>query len=275
MNLSMSIKNHKKINIGIFGLGNMGQAIFKLLRQNQIGKQLNFFVYSLNLKKNKNVTCLNSLEELINKSDIIFLCIKPQDFYNLKPLETNNKIFISIMAGVKIANIKKIVNSQNVIRVMPNLPLHVGLGIIAWFTDEKKLTKNKINFIKKIFTSFGYNFKVTRESDLDKITAISGSGPAYVFLFMDALIKSAINLEFSPQQAETIVFELMTGSLKYYQSVKNLYTPNQLINMVKSKKGTTEAALNKLDAKKFYKQWQDATLEAYKRAQAISNYSPR
>ncbi|MDD5031669.1 MAG: pyrroline-5-carboxylate reductase [Patescibacteria group bacterium] len=270
MRISNGANQAKKTNIGIFGYGHMGQAIFKLLQKNQIGKQLNFCICSIGLKKIKNAVYLNSLEELINQSDIIFLCVKPQDFYNLKPAELNNKIFISIMAGVKIANVKKIVNSQSVVRVMPNLPLQVGQGVIAWFADEKKFSKNKLSLIKKFFFAFGYNFKVKIEDDLDKITAISGSGPAYVFLFMDALMESAINLGFSPQQAEAIIFELLVGSLKYYQNVKNIYTPGQLINMVKSKKGTTEAAFNKLNPKKFYKQWQDAILEAYKRAQKLS-----
>jgi len=268
----MAVKKNKKTNIGIFGLGNMGRAIFKLLKHGQAGRQLNFYICSIGLKKINGAARLNSLEKLINKSDIIFLCVKPQDFYNLKPAAPNHKIFISIMAGVKIINIKKIVNSQKIIRVMPNLPLQAGRGVIAWLADKKQFSKNQLVFIKNIFSAFGLSFKVAQENDLDKITAISGSGPAYVFLFMDALMQAAINLGFSPAQAEAIIFELLAGSLAYYQGVKSIYTPNQLINMVKSKKGTTEAALNKLNVKKFYNQWQNAILEAYKRAQAISNY---
>jgi len=273
--LSMANKFHKKINIGIFGFGNMGQAIFKLLRQNQTDKQLNFYICSIGLKKIKGATYLNSFDKLIKKCDIVFLCIKPRDFYNLKPVAPNNKIFISIIAGVKIVNIKKIVNSQKVIRIMPNLPLQVGRGVSAWFADKKQLTKNQLAIVKKLFSVFGYNFEVGRESNLDKITAISGSGPAYVFLFMDALIKATINLGFAKKQAEEIVLHLLYGSLAYYKSVKNLYTPSELINMVKSKKGTTEAALNKLNVKNFYKQWRSAVAAAHQRAKQISNYSPR
>jgi len=268
----MANKFHKKINIGIFGYGNMGQAIFKLLRKSQVGRQLNFYVCSIGQKNIKNATLLNSLDQLINHSGIIFLCVKPQDFYNLKPLAPNNKIFISIMAGVKITNIKKIVNSPNVIRVMPNLPLQVGRGVIAWYVDAARLTKNQSDLINKLFSAFGYNFKVKTEDDLNKITAISGSGPAYVFLFIDALIKSAISLGFAKKQAEEIVLYLLTGSLEYYKSVKNLYSPGQLINMVKSKKGTTAAALNKLNTAKFYEAWRLAVSAAYKRAGQISNY---
>ena len=261
-----------KANIGIFGLGNMGRAIFKFLRQGQTGQRLIFFIYSLDLKRIRNAVCLNSLAELTKKCDIIFLCIKPQDFYNLKSLKANHKIFISIMAGVNIKNIKKIINSPNIIRVMPNLPLQVGRGVIAWRTGAAKLTKNQFNLIKKLFSAFGYNFKVKTEDDLNKITAISGSGPAYIFLFIDALTKAAENLGFAPKQAEEMVLELLEGSLAYFKSVKNIYTPGQLINMVKSKKGTTEAALNKLNTAKFYKSWRLAINQAYKRAGQISDY---
>jgi len=268
----MAVKNHKKTNVGIFGFGNMGQAIFKLLRKNQIGRELNFSICSIGLKKIKGAVLLKSFDQLISQSDIIFLCVKPQDFYNLKPTTTNNKIFISIMAGVKIANLKKIVNSRNVIRVMPNLPLQVGRGVIAWFTDKAKLSDNQLGLIKKLFSTFGYNFKVKTENELNKITAISGSGPAYVFLFMDALTQAANNLGFPLKQAQEIVFHLLDGSLEYYKSVKNVYSASQLINMVKSKKGTTEAALNKLNTAKFYKNWRLAVNEAYKRARQLSNY---
>lgn len=268
----MAIKKNKKMNIGIFGLGNMGRAIFKLLRKSPAGQKLNFYLCSIGLKKIKGAVLLDSLDQLINRSDIIFLCVKPQEFYNLPPLKSNDKIFISIMAGVKITNIKKIVNSPNVIRVMPNLPLQVGRGVIAWYAGAARLTKNQFTFIKKLFSAFGYNFKVKIENDLDKITALSGSGPAYVFLFIDALIKSAISLGFAKKQAEEIVLPLLDGSLEYYKSVKSLYTPDQLINMVKSKKGTTAAALNKLNTAKFYEAWRLAVRAAYKRAGQISNY---
>lgn len=269
----MAFKNHKKINIGIFGFGNMGQAILRQLEQSaEVKKNLNFLVYSIGIKKTKNAACLNSFTELIKKSDFIFLCVKPQNFYNLKTVAANDKTFISIMAGVKINNIKKIVNSRNIIRAMPNLPLVVGQGVIAWFADEKKITKNKLIIVKKLFSIFGDNFKVEREADLDKITAISGSGPAYIFLFMDALIKASVNLGFSQKKAEQIILQLMTGSIEYFKSVKNIYSLEKLIQMVKSKKGTTEAALNKLNTTKFYKQWQLAISQAHKRAKQISNY---
>ena len=265
-------KNNKQTNLGIFGLGNMGQAIFKLLRKSRTGKKLNFNICSIGLKKINGAILLDSLDQLIKPSDIIFLCLKPQDFYKLKPAAPNHKIFISIMAGVNIKKIKKIVGSPKVIRVMPNLPLQVGHGVIAWYAGAAKLAQSQFSLIKKLFSSFGYNFKVKTEADLDKITALSGSGPAYVFLFMDALMQSAVTLGFSKEQAETMIFELLTGSLKYYQSVKKLYTPGQLINLVKSKKGTTEAALNKLNIKKFNQQWHLAISAAYKRAKEISNY---
>ena len=128
------------------------------------------------------------------------------------------------------------------------------------------------NYIKKIFTNFGYSFRVSRESELDKITAISGSGPAYIFLFMDALIRASLNLGFKREQSEQIILQLFRGSLQYFKDVKKTYTLKSLIKMVKSKKGTTEAALNELNTKKFYQAWQSAINQAYRRAKEISHY---
>jgi len=251
----------------------MGQAILKLLqKQPELKNRLNFFVHSIGVKKITKTVCLNSFDKLIKKCDIIFLCLKPQDFYNLKPIAANNKIFISIMAGVRLKNIKKIVNSKKIVRVMPNLPLQVGQGVIAWFADEKQLAKSQLAIIKNLFSGFGLSFKASRESELDKITALTGSGPAYVFLFINALIKAGVTLGFSEKQTEQIILQLVTGSVEYYKNQKNNYSLDELIKLVKSKKGTTEAALDKLNVNKFYKQWQLAVDRAYKRAQAISNY---
>ncbi|MBI4779584.1 hypothetical protein HY797_03995, partial [Candidatus Falkowbacteria bacterium] len=156
--------------------------------------------------------------------------------------------------------------------VMPNLPLQVGQGIIAWLADEKQFSKSHLIIVKKLFSEFGYSFKVKTEADLNKITAVSGSGPAYVFLFMDALMKATVNLGFAENQAKKIIFHLLDGSLAYFKSVKNIYSPEELIKMIKSKKGTTEAALNKLNTAKFYENWRLAVKEAYKRAEQISNH---
>ncbi len=261
----------KKLNLGIFGFGHMGQAIFRLLlKQYKINSKLNFFIYSLGVKQVKRATCLSNLEELIKKCDIIFICVKPQDFYALnKTYKAPGKIIVSIMAGVKVAKIKKIFPSSKIIRAMPNLPLLVGQGVIGW-RAEKTINKKELKLIKNIFSAFGYSLIVKTEDELDKITALTGSGPAYVFLFFNALIKSAVALGFSPKIAKPMITKLILGSLEYVdERNENLV---DLINQVKSRGGTTEAALKKIDLNKFYEQWRNAIYQAYLKAKELSSY---
>jgi len=262
---------NQKLNLGIFGFGHMGQAIFRLLlKQRKINNNLNFFIYSLGVKQVKQATCLSDLENLIKKCDIIFICIKPQNFYALnKTYKARRKIIVSIMAGVKMDKIKKTFPGSKIIRAMPNLPLLVGQGVIGW-RAEKTINKEGLGLVKDIFSVFGYSLKVKTEDDLNKITALTGSGPAYVFLFINALIKSAIGLGFSPKIAKQMINKLILGSLKYVDERNESLA--DLINQVKLKGGTTEAALKKINLNKFYRQWRNAIYQAYLKAKELSSY---
>jgi len=272
----IDMKHHqKKYNIGILGYGNMGKAILELFqKQSDLKKKANFFVYSLNLKKIKNATKVKNIDELVKNSDIIFLCLKPQDFFKLKAQKNKKIILISIMAGVSIARIKKVFAGGRVIRTMPNLPLQVGQGLIGWTANKKQFSAAEFNLVKKILSSLGKSIYVNNEKKIDAITAISGSGPAYVFLFINALIKAAKNLGFDKKQSELIVMQTMTGSLSYLQAQDNLEF-DQLIKKVASKGGTTEAALKELGVNTFYTQWQKAISQARKRAKQLSAYESK
>lgn len=268
----------KKTKIGILGFGNMGSAIFKLLqKQDEFKKQNAFFVYSSKISRIKGAACVKNIEELFRASDIVFLCVKPQDFYLLPVLNFNNSkklIVISIMAGVPISRIKKTIPNSLIIRTMPNLPLQIGEGMIGWYADENNFSASELLFIKQIFSYFGEDIKVKNEKMIDAITAISGSGPAYVFLFISALNRSAQNLGFNKEDAEKIVLQTAIGSLDYLKKQPEINL-EQLIKKVTSKKGTTEAALKELNVANYKKQWQKATLKAYKRARELSAYDKK
>jgi len=271
----MKNKN-QKITIGIFGFGNMGKAIFKLLKgSRQFKNSADFLIFDA--KTVKGVKTVKSVEILLEKSDIVFLCIKPQDFYKLnrfrngKPSKT---ILISIMAGVKMANIKKIFSGFRAVRTMPNLALQVGQGAVGWHFNKNKFDSAERKLIDRIFSLFGMSIYLRSEKMIDAFTAVSGSGPAYVFLFINVLIKTAKKLGFNQQDAEKIVMQTVIGSTIYARS---LGRPNfdQLIKMVQSPGGTTQAAFNSLDIDAMYQEWQKAVTKAYHRAQEISSYDIR
>lgn len=130
-----------KINIGIFGYGNMGRAIAAQLQSSSlISPKVNLTVYSLGISRVYKICVAHSLQELLDACQIVFLCVKPQDFYLLKPVYAKagkKPVVISIMAGVNVANIKKMITGARIVRIMPNLPLKVGQGVIGWYLNNK------------------------------------------------------------------------------------------------------------------------------------------
>lgn len=265
----------KKTAIGIFGYGNMGRAIVTQLQTiPSLRKVVSITIHSLRVQKVRGTKCVASVNDLITVSNLLFLCLKPNDFYQLKPFSRQNSAhltIISIMAGVRIANIQKIFPGAKIVRTMPNLPLQIGQGVVGWYLKKNLFNSAEYVLIKKIFLAFGLSVPLHSEKMLDALTAVSGSGPAYVFLFSNALIKSAERLGFSRAIAEKIVIQTITGSLAYATSIKK-HDFEHLIHMVQSKGGTTEAALKTINIENYYQQWQKAIAHAHRRAQKISSY---
>ncbi len=259
----------KTQSIGIFGFGHMGQAIFKLLKADEKFSDCRFFICSLGVSKVKGAECVLSLKTLGEKSDMVFFCVKPQEFKSL-PIEkigSPKTIIISIMAGIKINSVAKIANTKKIVRAMPNLALRVGESMTGWHADKKQFYRTELLTITNIFKTFGQDIFLKDEKQINAVTAVSGSGPAYVFLFMNALAGAAAKLGFSPSDALSLVRQTIAGSLKYSRGENDL---TGLIKKVTSKKGTTEAALKSLNSSRFYKQWEQAVKKAYERAEELS-----
>jgi pyrroline-5-carboxylate reductase len=274
------MKNTKEtIRVGILGLGNMGQAIFGLLKNHSpFSQKAKFSVCSLGISRFKGATCVKNKEDLFEKCDLVFLSVKPQEFYQMEfqnYFRENNPVLISIMAGVNLKNIKKITGCRKAVRAMPNLPLQIGKGLTGWHANKNEFKKNELRLIESVFSCFGKSLFVSNEEKIDAVTAVSGSGPAYVFLFINALAKSAMKLGFSRSQAEGMALETASGSIEYLRHMKGKYNISCLIEKVKSKKGTTEAALEELNVANFYKKWESAVKKAHSRSKEISSYEIR
>lgn len=263
-------------NIGIVGYGNMGRAIATILHT-ALPKKHNIYVLSKNATSDNFVTAVSSYEVLCKKSDIVFFCIKPQDFYSDTAVFNttySSPIIVSIMAGVRIAEIQKKIKYTKIIRTMPNLPLHIGQGVIGYYARRNALSKAEQKTAMHILHQCGTVVTVHKESMIDAITAVSGSGPAYVYLFMDALIHAAQDLGFNDKQAHTLVAQTITGSVAYAAAQRQTDIKD-LITRITSKKGTTEAALEKIPRKNFYLLWRTALRAAHKRATELSVYDTK
>lgn len=183
-------------------------------------------------------------EDCIHRADLVIFAVKPQDsakvFASLRSLIDPQQVFLSIMAGVKIETISKALNVDKIVRAMPNLPAQVGRGMTA-FTTSEAVTRIELVTVQNLLNTTGKTVYVEDEDAIDASTAISGSGPAYVWHFMEGMIKAGRDLGFSEAQAELLVSQTFLGAIELY--LASSLSCEEWIKRVSSKGGTTEAAM--------------------------------
>ncbi|MCX6807564.1 MAG: pyrroline-5-carboxylate reductase [Patescibacteria group bacterium] len=235
-------------NILIIGLGNMGQAIFAILKST--GK---YEIFGCDRSDDPN--------QMIEKADVLIIAIKPQDFeafYKSIKTDISEKLIISIMAGVSIGRLQKNLGATKVTRVMPNLPLRVSKAFAGWVCAKEVSQANK-EITREILRELGEEIELEKEDLIDRITALSGSGPAYFYKLAESLEKMAQKYGFSDKQAAQIVRCTFIGAAELMAQTG--LSPKELRAQITSKKGVTEAAITHLEACNFDKIVADA-LEA-------------
>lgn len=184
-------------------------------------------------------------EECLAKADLVILAVKPQDsaslFETIRPMVDPQQVFLSIMAGVKMSNIAAGLGLKKVIRAMPNLPAQIGMGMTV-FTSTDEVTRIELVMVQNLINTTGKSIYVEKEPLIDAATAISGSGPAYVWLFMQALIEAGRKMGFSESESELLVSQTFKGAIDLFHQEN--FTCEEWIQRVASKGGTTEAALS-------------------------------
>lgn len=182
--------------------------------------------------------------DCIPKADLIILAVKPQDssalFKVIKPFIDPQQVFLSIMAGVTLKTISSSLGIHKVIRAMPNLPAQIGKGMTV-LTSSDEVTRIELVMVQNLVNTTGKTLYVEKETAIDAATAISGSGPAYVFYFMKALIEAAQSMGFSASESELLVSQTFKGAVDLHN--KSQFSCEEWIQKVASKGGTTEAAL--------------------------------
>lgn len=203
----------------------------------------------------------------VQQADVIILAIKPQGVPVILPELNgrlpNSSVLLSILAGTPIKTLTEGLNHTAVVRAMPNTPAQVGEGMTVWTHTDDVIDEQRAQ-AKAIFGSYGVELLVDNEKYLDMSTAINGSGPAYVFLFLEAMIDAGVHMGLPRHMAETLVNQTMFGATKYaIESTEHLAT---LRNQVTSPGGTTAAALSKLEAGRMRHVVADAIWAAYGRS---------
>ena len=207
---------------------------------------------------------------IVRRADIIFLVVKPYQIEEvLKEISGNVKqtqLVISIAAGIKTQKIEKYLKKTAVIRVMPNTPALIGSGAIA-ITPGRYAKKSDLQFAKKLLSSCGIVVDVT-EKDMDAVTALSGSGPAYIFYIAEVMRETAEKLGMQKDVVKKLVNQTLLGASKML--ILSDDEPENLRQRVTSKGGTTEAAFKVLLENNFGKIFEKAIIAAAKKSKEIS-----
>ena len=202
-------------------------------------------IYIRNLKKKTKIYKHFKDIKNINNFHLIIFAVKPQISYKVvsqfKSINKNT-IIISIMAGKKIKFFEKIIGKSNrVYRIMPNMPVIVNKGMSSIVSNKKSSASVKKN-IENLFNNFGKVLWLKKESDIDKVTAISGSGPGYFFLFIEHMLSEALSLGFDKRIIKTLIYQTALGSIILLN--KSNFTAKELRKSIAIQGGTTEAAIN-------------------------------
>lgn len=262
--------------ITFVGPGVMAEAIISGLIRHEVatGTQIRISgpeqERSQELEERYHVTPFTDNAEAVIGADVVVLSVKPQRLERvLKGLQgriTPQALVLSIVAGAPILALQTGLDHSAVVRAMPNTPAQIGKGITVW-TAAHTVTPDQLDVAHLILGALGQEIFVEEENYLDMATAVSGSGPAYVFLFVEAMIDAGVHLGLPRRIAEEMVIETLLGSVEYYKI--NKAHPAHLRNQVTSPGGTSAAALYYLEKAGFRTAISRAVWAAFERSQEL------
>ena len=244
--------------VGFVGGGNMAEALVKGLIASSFIEAENIFVSDPiperleYLRNNYKVKTTGDNSELVQKSDILILAIKPQltqnileDFSNLVD---GNKLVISVVAGLSANFIESILDEGNkkkipVVRTMPNTPALVQEGVTA-ICHNDRVPETDMEVARHIFEAIGQTVDI-EEAHIDAVTGLSGSGPAYIFMIIEALSDAGVKVGLSREVSTALTIQTVLGSAKLARDSEK--HPSELKSMVTSPGGTTISGLHKLE----------------------------
>lgn len=211
-----------------------------------------------------------SLEELLREADALLLAFKPQHLASADPrlaALSAGKLVVSILAGKRLAALSQVLpGARNLVRTMPNTPGQIGAGITGWCSRDPLAPADR-SLVETLLGALGQAIEV-REDDLDAVTGVSGSGPAYVFEFAAALRDAAVAAGLARPVAEKLALETLLGSARLL--AQKAIDPEVLRDQVTSPNGTTFAGLERLKARDFRGLIRETVLAATERSRELS-----
>jgi pyrroline-5-carboxylate reductase len=263
------------VRVALIGAGAMGEAIVTSLIRAGVSKadELSLFDVSRTrldyIEQRYGARAATSADQAAQDAAHIVLAVKPQDFEkvakSLAGLDPGVNV-ISIMAGVTIRSLVEDLRHQAVVRSIPNTPAQIGEGMTVW-TATSAVGEQARTETSAIFASLGRQVFVPDERYIDMATAISGSGPGFVFLIIEAFIDAAVHIGFSRDMATEMVLQTVAGSARFAQETGK--HPAELKNMVSSPGGTTIEGLQALEARGLRAALTEAVIATYNKSKAL------
>lgn len=257
----------------VIGAGNMGLTYSEGMARSPLLNKKKLMIHDVSaetisvLKKDKQFDVYEKVEDCVPKADIIFIAVKPYHceelFENIKPFVNDQQIIVSLMAGVTIGKIQTLLGVEKVVRTMPNLPAKVGKGVTS-FTESAAISRVELLMVRNLLDTTGESIHVINEDFIDKSTGISGSGPAYIFYFMQSMLEAANKMGFSDNDSKILVSNTFEGAVKLFN--ESDLSPETWMDRVASKGGTTRAALDSMEDNNVKELIKEAAYAAFNRA---------
>ena len=271
----------QELSVAIVGSGTMAEAIIKvilakeLVAPQQVTASDPIVARGEDLAARYGIHVSTDNAAAVNKADIVVLSVKPQTLpmvlVDLKGRIPPAAVVFSIVAGVRIATLVGGLGHAAVIRSMPNTPAQIGQGMTVWMATDDTSDAQREQ-VRTILQAMGKEVRVHEEKKLDMATAVSGTGPAYVFLVMEAMVDAAVHLGFSRSVASQLVLQTVLGSAMFAaQSTAHLA---ELRNMVTSPGGTTADALYQLEKGSLRTVLSKAIWGAYQKSCLLADMTP-
>ncbi len=264
------------LTLAFIGTGMMGEAMVAgLLKEQLLPPERIIATHHREerrcaLREQYGVVVTDDNRHAAEQADIVIFTLKPQTLPKVLPTLRGavkpDDLAFSIIAGVPIATFRDTLAHGSVVRAMPNTPAQIAEGMTVW-TGTESVSESQQAAVRAILGSLGREHYVTDEKYIDMATALSGTGPAYCFLLLEAMVDAGVHLGFQRRVAEELVLQTMKGSTLFaMQSGKHLA---ELRNMVTSPGGTTAAALRALERGGLRTVLADGVWAAYERAREL------
>ncbi|RKX55179.1 MAG: pyrroline-5-carboxylate reductase [Thermotoga sp.] len=258
--------------VGIIGVGNIGSIIADTLSVD--GKNL-FLVdrheYKLQRFAEKGAQTAFDISQLPNYLDVLFIAVKPQDarklLKELGSVDFNVKYIISTVTGLKISEIDSCFHIPQIVRIMPNIPIAIGKGVVGVAYGDS-LSGNDKKFVNELLAPFGKLVEV-KEKLFSAVTALSGSGPAFIFVIVEALVDAGMKLGLSYEVSMELILQTLKGSAELLENEQK--HPGELRHLVTSPAGTTIEGIYSLEQRGLRGILMQAIQDTYRRACELSD----